>query len=124
MVSDTPVAFEGQPGFQFLKDAPATWDETRGGNGQPGEYATIARRSDNAWFLGSMTNWSPRTLEIPLAFLGEGCYAAEIYADAPDADRFPKNLVVQKQTVDRNTRLKAVLAPGGGYAARFVPVRR
>jgi alpha-glucosidase len=121
MVSDYPHAYEDQPAFEFIKAAPATWDETRGINGVVGEYVTIARRRGNTWFLGSMTNWSPRQLDIPLAFLGNGRYTAEIYADSTDADRYPKNVSIRKQTVDRNTHLKADLAPGGGLAVRFVP---
>ena len=121
MVSDHPTAYEGQPSFQFIKDVPATWDETKALNGLPGEYVTIARRRGNEWFLGSMTNWSSRQLDIPLTFLGSGRYTAEIYADSPDADRFPKNVTIQKQPVDRTAHLKAQLAPGGGYAVRFRP---
>src|SRR5262249_16775545 len=100
---------------------PATWDETRA-TGQPGEEVTVARRHGNEWFLGSMTNWKPRQLDIPLTFLGPGRYQAEIYSDAKDADHFPKNVLVEKRRVTRTTHLKAQLAPGGGYAARFSPV--
>jgi alpha-glucosidase len=121
MVSDYPAALEGQPGFDFIKNIAPTWDETRVVNGLPGEYVTIARRRGNEWFLGSMTNWSSRQLDIPLTFLGSGRYTAEIYADSPDADRFPKNVTIQKQPVDRTAHLKAQLAPGGGYAVRFRP---
>jgi alpha-glucosidase len=90
-------------------------------NGQPGEYVTIARRRGSDWFLGSMTNWTARQLDIPLTFLGSGRYTAVIYADSPDADRSPKNVSVRRQTVDRATSLKATLAPGGGYAAQLIP---
>lgn len=123
MVSDYPAAYEGQPAFQFIKDAPATWDETRVLGGAPGEFIALARRSGDRWFLGAMSNWSPRTLELPLSFLGQGRYTAEVYADAPDADRFPKKVAISKQAVTRETTLKAALAPGGGYAVRFVPAR-
>ncbi len=123
MVSDHPSAYEGQPAFEFIKAVPATWDETRVLNGLPGEYITMARRRGAEWFLGSMTNWTPRQLDIPLNFLGSGRYRAEIYADAADADRFPKNVVIEKKTVDRAARLKAQLAPAGGYAVRFVPLK-
>jgi alpha-glucosidase len=82
----------------------------------------MARRKGDEWFVGGMTNWDSRDLEIPLSFLGNGRYGAEIYADAPDADRYPKGVSVRKQTVERGTRLKAHLASGGGYALRLVPV--
>jgi alpha-glucosidase len=121
MVSDSPKAYEDQPAFDFIKHAPATWDETKVLNGQPGEYVTVARRSGRDWFLGSMTNWDARALELSLDFLGPGRYTAEIYADAPDAGQYPKGVSVTKQTVERGGRLTANLAPGGGYAVRFVP---
>jgi len=124
MVSDHPKAYQDQPAFEFIQRVPATWDETRVLNGEPGEYVTIARRRGNEWFLGSLTNWTPRQLDLTLSFLGDGRYTAEIYQDAEDADRYPKNVRVLKETVDRNSHLKAPLAPGGGYAVRFVPVGR
>ena len=123
MVSDTPGAYKDQPAFEFIHHAPATWDDTKVLGGRPGEYILMARRKGNEWFVGSLTNWESRDLDIPLSFLGSGKYTAEIYADAPDADRYPKGVSVRKQVVDRNMRLKAHLAPGGGYALRLVPVR-
>ena len=122
MVSDSPKAYKDQPAFEFIRSAPAAWDETRGINGMPAEYITLARRKGHQWFVGSMTNWTARDLEIPLDFLGTGKYRAEIYADADDADRYPKNVSVRKETVDKNSRLKVHLAPGGGYALRLVPL--
>jgi alpha-glucosidase len=122
MVSDSPKAYQDQPAFDFIKRAPATWDETKVLNGDPGEYITVARRSGQTWFLGSMTNWTPRDLDLPLSFLGEGRYTAEIYADAPDAAQYPKSTTILEKTVDRNSHLAARLAPGGGYAVRFVPL--
>lgn len=123
MVADWPGNYEGQPAFQFIKDVPATWDETRALNGLPGEYVTVARRHGNEWFLGSMTGWQARQIEVPLDFLGRGDYEAQIYADAVDADHFPKNVAIRKAIVRRTTKLQIKLAPGGGYAARFVPKR-
>ena len=132
MVSDYPAAYGfGVPAsadarreaaaFQFIKDVPATWDETRVLHGIPGEYITIARRNGDEWFLGSMTSWTPRSIELPLDFLGAGRYTAEIYADAPDAAQSPKNVTIRTQSVRRTGTLKVQLAPGGGCAVRFVP---
>lgn len=121
MVSDTPKAYQDQPSFDFIKHAPASWDETHVLNGEPGQYITTVRRSGDDWFLGSMTNWTARDLDIPLKFLGSGRYTAEIYADAPDASQYPKSVTIQKKTVDREIHLKLQLASGGGYAVRFVP---
>ena len=123
MVSDHPAAYKDQPAFEFIKSAPASWDETRVLNGVPGEYVTIARRRGGEWWLGAMTNWNSRTLQLPLTFLGAGRYQAEIYADADDADQLPKNVSIRKQMVDQSMRLDARMASGGGYAVRFVPIR-
>ena len=124
MVSDTPKAYEDQPAFEFIQHSPTTWDETKVLNGRPGEYITIARRSGGMWFLGAMTNWDARQFEVALQFLGSGQYTAEIYADADDAAQYPKNVSIRKQTVDAKTTLTLKLAPGGGYAVRFVPLSK
>lgn len=122
MVSDHPAAYQGQASFQFIKDVPATWDETKVLNGIPGKYVTIARRSKDEWYLGSITNWTARQFELPLNFLGEGKYLAEIYKDASDSDHFPKKCIIQKERVTKNQLLKIELASGGGVAVRFKPV--
>lgn len=121
MVSDSPQAYAGQPAFQFLKDVPASWDEMRVLNGSPGEFITIARRHGKEWYLGSMTNWTPRTLTVPLDFLPAGTYMAQIYEDAPDAAREPKHVAISKKAVTRGQVLTLHLAPGGGCAIRIVP---
>jgi alpha-glucosidase len=121
MVSDCPQAYDGQPEFQFIKDAPATWEETRVLNGWPGREVTVARRLGDKWFLGSMNNWEERDLKIPLTFLARSRYKAEIYADAKDAAQEPTHVALQNKTVTSSTVLDIHLAPGGGCAVRFVP---
>jgi alpha-glucosidase len=123
MVSDSPQMYAGQPAFQFIKDVPASWDSTRVLNGEPGEFVTIARRHGDDWYLGSITNWTSRTLQVPLSFLGAGEYRAEIYADAADAGANPKHVAIHKQTVRSGQTLTVQLAPGGGCAIRFVSLR-
>jgi alpha-glucosidase len=87
MVSDDPQAYEGQPEFAFLQKVPTVWDETKVLGGEPGQYITVARQKDGAWYVGSMTNWDARDIKLPLDFLGEGSYRAQIFADGADADR-------------------------------------
>jgi alpha-glucosidase len=123
MVADYPAAYEGQPEFEFIKKCPATWDELKVLDGVPGEYITLARRKENEWYIGSITNWQARKLSVPLSFLKSGKYTAEIYADAADAGINPKHTVISKQVVDNKTILQANLATGGGYCVRLVPVK-
>ena len=111
MVSDSPAAYKDQPAFEFIRHAPAAWDETKAINGVPAEYITVARRKGKEWFLGSMTNWTPRDFDIPLSFLSPGKYRAEIFADADDADKHPKNTSVRNETVDANTPNKRTWPP-------------
>ncbi len=120
IISDYPKAYEGQPGFDFLRQVPTNWDDSKVLNAQVGEYLTIVRQKDEVWYLGSITDHKPRQLRVPLAFLGEGKYRAEIYADAPDVDRYPNHLLISTRLVNQNEDLDIRLEAGGGQAVRFV----
>ncbi len=119
MLSDYPEIYDHNPGMAFLDQVPTVWDETRVVDGDPGEYVTVARKKGDKWYLGSMTNWMPRDLDIPLDFLGAGTYQAEIFADGPDAAQNAKSLTISKKWVKASDHLSARLAPGGGLAVIF-----
>jgi alpha-glucosidase len=124
MAADLPENYAGHPAFQFIRDVPCDWSETRALNGRIGDFVTIARkaRSGEEWFLGSVTDEQGRTLEVPLDFLDPGVsYNATIYADGPDADwrANPYDYAITEIRVDRETRLTLRLAPGGGQAIRL-----
>jgi len=121
MVSDAPSAYANQSAFRFIKDVPTAWDSTRVLNGMPGEFVTIARRSGREWYLGSLTNWTARELQIPLTFLGAGSYRAEIYEDAVDAGENPTHVSIRSQTVQGSDNMTLHLVSGGGCAIRFIP---
>jgi alpha-glucosidase len=116
MVSDYPEQYKGQKDFDFIKQIPATWDEVRVLDGLPMQNITLARRSDKDWYIGSLTNWEERDVQVPLSFLGEGKYIAEIYADAPDASSNATHTAFTSRTVDCATILKIHMASGGGNA--------
>jgi alpha-glucosidase len=122
MVSDYPEAYENQPGIEFIEKVPTVWDDTKVINGKPSMYVTIARRSGENWYIGAMTNWDSRDLEIPLSFLKSGEYKAQVFADGPDADKTATSLVVSKKQVTAAERLHLHLAPGGGSAIILSPV--
>jgi alpha-glucosidase len=121
MVSDDPEAYNGQKDFDFIKAVPASWDETKFVNGRMGEFVTVARKRGEEWYLGSITNWTGREVEIPLEFLGKGDYIAEVYSDAADADVSPKHTAIEQTHVNASMTLKLTLASGGGAAIRFRP---
>jgi len=121
MICDYPAAYEGQPGFEWIKSIPTTWDETKVPLAKLGEYITIARRKGQDWYAGTITNHAGRTLDLPLDFLGEGNYKAEIYADAADTQEYPDHLVKQEKTVSKTDTLKLIVAQGGGLVIHFHP---
>lgn len=114
MVCDYPDAYRGQPGFAFLQEVPTVWDETRVVGAEPGQWVSIARRKGDTWYVGTITNHEGRSLVLPLQFLGEGHYRAEIYADAEDCGPHPNHLTQTQQLVNRAGSIAAHLAAGGG----------
>jgi alpha-glucosidase len=116
-VCDTPSAYEGQPGFEFLEAVPATWDETRFLAGRPGEFIAVARRSGSEWYLGGITNDTPRRLSIPLDFLGPGEREARVFRDGSMDPERPNEIGVERRSVAAGSSLEVDLATGGGFAA-------
>jgi alpha-glucosidase len=126
MVADLPENYAWYPGpFQFIRDVPTDWSETRVLNGEVGDYATIARkdRGSEDWYLGSVTDEEARVLRVPLDFLDPGSsYAAQVYRDGDDADwkSHADSIVIESRAVKSGDVLSLALAPGGGQAIRFV----
>ncbi len=128
MAADLPENYEGQPAFQFIRDVAVDWDTTRVIDGSIGDYVVVARRErgGKTWFLGAITDEEARTLDVPLSFLEPGKrYVAEIYADGPKANWVdnPLPVTITKRPVTSATRLRVLLAPGGGQAIRIRPAR-
>ncbi|NUH44082.1 glycoside hydrolase family 97 protein [Streptomyces samsunensis] len=125
MLADTPENYHSHPGFAYLKDMPASWDETRFLDCVIGDYTVAARRKGHTWYLGAITDEYDRTLRLPLRFLGRGRYTAEIYSDAADTSWHdnPLPIDIRTETVRASTVLKLTLVAGGGTAIRFRRVR-
>jgi len=123
MVSDWPERYKNEPSFEWIKKVPSNWDKSVAVNGYPGEYVTIARKRGDDWYLGAMTNWTAREFEIPLEFLDSGNYIAEVYADTPDADKFPKKINIRTIKVTPNNKFKISMVSGGGVAVHFKKVK-
>ena len=120
MVADYPQAYEGQPGFDFVRNVPTVWDETKVLNAEPGQYLTIARRHGNDWYVGTINNSQPRKLAIPLNFLPVGTYKAEVYQDDNETTKDPNRLTKQNSTLKKGDILTAPLGCGGGQVVRLV----
>ena len=117
MVADDPSSYEGQPGFDFLTEVPTTWDETRFLIGEPGEYIVIARRSGEAWYVGGITSWTPREIDVPLDFLPPGEFEAKLYVDGSLEESQPNAISKQQHVVHSATPMHVSMAPGGGFVA-------
>jgi alpha-glucosidase len=123
MLADYPEAYiddqDKRDAFQFVQEVPTTWDETRMVAGDMGKYITIARRAGAEWYLGTMTDRSPRSFELPLSFLGEGKFVAEIYSDNPDSESNPDSISIKRIDVTSTTLLPLEISPAGGNAVRI-----
>jgi len=116
-VSDSPDAYRGQTGMDFIRRVPAAWDETRFVSGRIGEHIVLARRRGRDWYVGAMTNEEGREVTIPLAFLGSGRFEATIWRDGgrPDA------VESERRAVTATDSIALPLAPSGGGVIRLAP---
>jgi len=123
MACDDPEAYINQPGFEFIQRVPTTWDETHVIDAKPGEYLVIARRKGSNWFIGAITNHSPRNLSISLDFINDNYYLADIYSDKP-ADPNLNHLNKITTPVRKKSIINLQLAAGGGqviHLRTFMP---
>ena len=114
MVCDYPAAYEGQPGYEFIRALPTVWDETRVPLAEVSQYVCLARRKGTDWYVGALTTSQPRTLALKLDFLPPGEYEATRFADAPDVATEPNHLLKKTLKVNPQTILPLELAAGGG----------
>ncbi len=122
MLSDSPSNYEREPeSLEFLRAVPSTWDETIPLEGKISEYVAVARRSGREWYVGAMTDWTARDLEIDLSFLPAGNFAMDAYRDGVNADHMASDYKKTTTQVSKTTKLRVHLAPGGGWAARIHP---
>jgi alpha-glucosidase len=121
MLSDNPTAYmREQESTDFIAAVPTTFDETVALDGKVGEFVSVARRKGTTWFVGAMSSWTPHETTIDLLFLGDGTYKAIIFEDGINADRDATDYVRKEITVTSKDKINVKMAPGGGWAARFV----
>ncbi len=130
MAADLPENYEAnlRP-FQFIKDVPVDWDDTRMLVGELGDMAVIARKERGGanWYLGAIADEQERRFDVALDFLEPGRrYRAEIYRDGEAADfrTNPRAIAIERREVTAADRLALRIAPGGGAAVRFVALGR
>ena len=120
MLCDNPTNYIKEPECtKFIASVPETWDNTIALDGNIGEYVAIARKKGNDWYVGTLTNWDDRELELDLSFLDSGSYKAEVFRDGINADRKPSDYKHEVINVPASKKLKVSMAPGGGCALRI-----
>ncbi|NMH64076.1 glycoside hydrolase family 97 protein [Shewanella salipaludis] len=133
MAADLPRNYEKHPdAFQFIRDVPSDWSESIALDGEVGDFVVIARKerarkqrageNQGDWYLGALTDESPRELTVKLDFLDKGKrYQAQIYRDGAKADwkTNPYDYVVETKEVGAKDSLQLKLASSGGTAIRF-----
>lgn len=122
MLCDLPTHYYKEPeSMEFLSHVPTQWKQTIPLKGKVGDFVAIARQALNGdWYIGAMSDWDPRKITIDLDFLDNGSYQLQSWKDGINADRNAKDCKMEKQTVDKKTRLELNMARGGGYVARIV----
>ncbi|MGB9893604.1 MAG: glycoside hydrolase family 97 C-terminal domain-containing protein, partial [Candidatus Saccharicenans sp.] len=125
MLCDSPSAYLREPEMmEFLSKVPTVWDETLVLEAKMGDYLAVARKNGENWYLGVMTDWTPRELELKLDFLGTGkLWQADLWLDGPNASRYASDFSHKSLPISSGELLKISLAPGGGAVVRFKPIR-
>ena len=119
MLCDSPSAYRREPeSTTFIAEIPTVWDETRVLDAKMGEYIITARRSGDTWYVGGITDRSPRDIEVDLSFIAKPQAEMTLFADGTNAHRIGRDYKKTVSTVDTTRPLKLHLAPGGGFAAK------
>ena len=122
MLADTPTNYQREPEMmEFLRAVPSVWDETRALDGRISDYVLTARRSGRDWFVGAITDWTARELDLDLSFLPAGEFTLTEWRDGPNANQHAEDCQKVTRTVTNTTKLRLSLAEGGGWAARLQP---
>lgn len=122
MLSDSPSNYmKEQECTDFIVRVPVVWDDIKVLDGKIGEYLLLARRSGNEWYVGGLTDWTPRELNLDLSFLPAGSFTMEVFRDGVNADRYSQDYKHIKSDVKTGDKVKIQLASGGGWIARITP---
>lgn len=118
MLADNPSNYYREPEcMEFLSVVPSVWDDTKVLEAKVSDYIAIARRSGNTWYVGAMTDWDARTLELNLDFLGEGNFTMKVWKDGINASKHAADFAQEELQVTKNSKIKVEMASGGGWVA-------
>ncbi|HEV8082576.1 MAG TPA: glycoside hydrolase family 97 protein [Chitinophagaceae bacterium] len=128
IVYDNPMQiFSGNPSQGLLEPAfmellgslPTTWDETKILEAKVSDYIITARKKGNDWYIGGLTDWTSREFSLPLDFIDEGNYKAELCIDGMNAETYPSDYAIKKFVLKKGELLKIKMASGGGFLLKL-----
>jgi alpha-glucosidase len=96
------------------------WDDTVVLDGKIGEYVITARKSADVWYLGGMTNWDSRSVDVDLSkIVGEGVWRVELFRDGANAHRIASDYTKENFVLSPQRVVSIKMAPGGGFIMRI-----
>ena len=124
MLCDSPSNYEReQECTDFIASVPTYWDNTVVLDGKIGEFIVVARQKGTDWYVGGITDWNARELEINLSFLNAGNYTVEIFKDGVNANRVASDYKKEIVQLGTNRKMKMQMASGGGFALKIKQTR-
>jgi alpha-glucosidase len=117
MLCDAPTKYEKYPDIlNFLSKVPVTWDDTKVISGKLGEHVVIARKKGDDWYIGGLTDWNEREVEIDLSVFPEGEYTVDLLRDGINANRYAGDYAREVFKASSSDVLKVTMKKGGGFA--------
>lgn len=119
MLCDSPSNYRDEDECaKYITEIPTVWDETIALDGEVGEYVIIARRSGDRWYVGGITNWEGREIEIDLSSLNLKHNQATEFRDGVNANKIAEDYSKNIITIDNNTYM-VKMSKGGGFVLIF-----
>lgn len=123
MMADSPSNYyKEEKSTRFISKIPSVWDRTIALEASVGEYVAMARQNGENWYIGGMTNWEERAIELDFSFLPPGAFELELFTDGVNANKYAQDFKVKTITVQKGDKLTLKLAKGGGFAGILHPV--
>lgn len=123
MLCDNPSNYKKEPEtMEFLSKVPVIWEDTRVLDARVSDYILLARKSKQHWYIGAMTDWDARDMDVDFSFLDDGNYSIKIWQDGINADKHASDYLMIEKEINNKTILPIHLAPGGGWVGKISPV--
>ena len=121
MLCDAPTNYlNEQECVDFIASLPVEVDSTFIASGELGKYIVTVRKKDVNWYIGGMTNWDERDVQLDFSFLPEGMsYTAVLFKAGVNANKQAEDYRKETIRIDKDSRLTLHLASGGGFAMKL-----